>query len=72
MFDLDLLVLLHFRTVVSLVGKEYMKLGGGGIHYMEPTRGGAGENKARNETPVLGSFKFNCLVPKNNKIIPSK
>ena len=42
-----------------------MKLGGGGgIRYMEPTRGGGrDENKARNETPVLGSFKFNCLVP---------
>ena len=36
----------------------------GGIRYMEPTiGGGGGENKARNETPILGSFKFNCLVP---------
>ena len=45
-------------------GEEYMKLGGGGhTLYGADKRGGRGENKARNETPVLGSFKFNCLVP---------
>ena len=31
--------------------------------YGADKRGGRGENKARNETPVLGSFKLNCLVP---------
>ena len=41
-----------------------MKLGGGGhTLYGADKRGRRGENKARNETPVLGSFKFNCLVP---------
>ena len=46
-------------------GEEYMKLGGGGAYAIwSRQEGGRGENKARNETPVLGSFKFNCLVPK--------
>ena len=47
-------------------GEEYMKLGGGGAYaiWSRQEGGGQGENKARNETPVLGLFKFNCLVPK--------
>ena len=50
-------------------GEEYMK------PYTLPfphlygadKRGGRGENKARNEMPILGSFKFNCLVPNSLK-----
>ena len=36
---------------------------GGHTLYGADKRGGRGENKAKNETSVLGSFKFNCLVP---------
>ena len=45
-------------------GKEDMKPGGGAYTiWSRQEGGGQGENKDRNETPVLGSFKFNCLVP---------
>ena len=45
-------------------GEQYLKPGAGGAYAIwSRQEGGRGENKARNETPVLGSFKFNCLVP---------
>ena len=51
-------------------GEEYMKLGGGGTYTIwSRQEGGRVENKARNEMPVLGSFKFNCLVPYRSRKI---
>ena len=46
-----------------------MKPGGGGHTLYGADKRGRGENKARNETPVLGSFKFNCLVPYDPKLV---
>ena len=41
-----------------------MKPGGGGhTLYGANKKGGRGENKTRNETPILASFKFICLFP---------
>ena len=37
--------------------------GGGHMIYGADKRGRLGENKARNEMSIVGSLKFNCLVP---------
>ena len=44
-----------------------MKPGGGHTLYGTDKKEERGKNKARNEMPILGSFKFNCLVPNNLK-----